>query len=89
MANYIKVYSKKDLKNIDGVVYEYNKDTQEFEKANGVLKVNYPQYNTIQEETPYTNGLLNGVQKVYDATGNPWYENTWKDGNLIKYRHID
>ena len=89
MANYIKVYTKKDLRNVDGIVYEYNKETQEYTRANGILKTNYPQYsNVIQDETQYTDGVLNGVQKVYDATGNLWYENLWKDGILVKFNHI-
>lgn len=88
MANYIKVYTKKDLKNIDGIVYEYNKETEEYSRANGILKTNYPQYNTIQDETQYTDGVLNGVQKVYDASGSLWFENVWKDGVMIKSTHI-
>ena len=88
MANYMKVYSKKDLKNIDGVWYEYEKDKPVVNKANGVLRTIYPTYGAPQDETPIENGVNNGVQKVFDSSGSLWYENTWKDGTLIKFRHI-
>lgn len=89
MANYIKVYSKKDLKSYNGCMYEFDKETQQMVKANGILRTVYPMSGVVQDETPYQDGVLNGVQKVFDGSGSLWYENTWKDGVLVKFAYIN
>ena len=33
-------------------------------------------------------GIMHGLQKVYDPTGHLWFENTWKNGNLTSYKYV-
>lgn len=83
MANYVNVYTKKDIYfNGEKWVSRENKLP-----VTGIKKEFYGD-GSLQDETPLTDGLNNGVQKVYDPKGNVWYENTWKNNVMIKFNKV-
>lgn len=79
MVNYIKVYTK-DIRCENGVWVD------EFGTPLNGIKKSFYGGGELQDETQMTDGVPNGIQKVYDPKGNLWWENTWKNNVLIKYK---
>lgn len=80
MANYMRVYTKRDISMDDGLWVDENGTP-----ITGIKKSFYGD-GSVQDETPIVDGVMNGVQRVYDQTGCLWWENTWKNNVLIKYK---
>lgn len=83
MINYVNIYTKKDISYKNGMWVMNDSGSP----ATGMRKSFYGD-GTVQDETMILNGLNNGIQKVYDPRGNLWFENTWKNGNLVSYKKI-
>lgn len=82
MPNYVNVYTKREISLTNGVwVDKYGNP------VTGIKKSFYRD-SVVQDETTLVNGIMNGLQKVYDPTGHLWFENIWKDGCLVSYKYI-
>lgn len=82
MINYVNVYTKREISLKNGVwVDRYG------EPVSGIKKSFYKD-GVVQDETTLVDGIMHGLQKVYDPTGHLWFENTWKNGNLTSYKYV-
>jgi antitoxin component YwqK of YwqJK toxin-antitoxin module len=82
MATIAKVYTKRDISFKQGLWVD--------ELGTPITGIKKSFYNngTVQDETTVENGVYNGIQRVYDQTGHVWWENTWKDNVIVKYKKI-
>ena len=81
MPNFVSVYNKSDSFYKNGLWVDAVGTP-----ITGVRKTLYPSTGTIQDETNIVDGVVDGVQKVYDGSCNIWYENTWKKNVLVSFK---
>ena len=83
MANYVNVYTYKTDVNFKNNLWIDNDGFP----ITGVKKTyTCGAYGKLQDETMIVDGVNHGVQKVYDQTGQLWYENIWKNGNMVGFK---
>lgn len=83
MPNYVTVYSKGDSFYRNGLWVD-----ERGTPITGIRKTFYPSSGTVQDETTIVDGIVNGIQKVYDGSGTLWYENTWKNNVMVSFKKV-